>query len=59
VTCTAENSSGYQFTVTEDAYYGWTYQSRIAQIEDAALDRCYAETNGDESCTMIGCTAGY
>ena len=59
VTCTAQNSSGYQFPVTEDAYYGYTYQSRMEQIEDAALNRCYSETNGDESCYLLGCTAGY
>lgn len=59
MTCTAENSSGYQFPVTEDGFFGFGYQARMEQIEDAALDRCYSETNGDQSCVLLGCTPGY
>jgi hypothetical protein len=59
VTCTAENSSGYQFPVTEDGFVGFAYQGRMEQVEDAAIDRCYNETNGDQSCVLLGCTPGY
>jgi len=59
VTCTAEDSSGDLFPVTEDGYIGNVYQSRLEQIEDAALDRCYDETGGDPGCYLVDCQPGY
>lgn len=58
VTCTAEDSSGYLYPVTEDGYFG-EFQSRLEQIEDAALDRCYEESHGDEKCWLVGCESGF
>jgi hypothetical protein len=59
VTCTAGNSLGELFPVTEDAYWGYAYRDRLDAIEDAAIDRCYAETGGDETCALLDCVAGY
>jgi hypothetical protein len=59
VTCTATNDAGDLFPVTEDGYAGFEYQNRLAEIEDAAIDRCYNETGGDESCRLLDCEAGY
>jgi hypothetical protein len=59
VTCTASDDNGDLFPVTEDGYFGYDYQDRLPEIEDAALDRCYDETNGDESCYLVGCEPGY
>jgi hypothetical protein len=59
VTCTAQDSAGDLYPVTEDAYTGIEYQSELQSIEDAALDRCYSESNGDEGCTLEGCVPVY
>jgi hypothetical protein len=59
VTCTAEDSYGDQYPVTEDAYSGIQYQAQLPSIEDAALDRCYDESNGDSTCSLVDCTPGY
>lgn len=59
VTCTAVDSRGEYYPVTEDGYYGIEYQTHVDEIEDAAIDRCYDETNGDTSCSLVGCEAGY
>jgi hypothetical protein len=59
VTCTATDDNGDFFPVTEDGYNGFEYQNRLVEIEDAAIDRCYNETNGDESCRLFDCEAGY
>jgi hypothetical protein len=59
VTCTAEDSYGDQYPVTQDAYAGLQYQAQLPSIEDAALDRCYDESNGDSTCSLVDCTPGY
>jgi hypothetical protein len=59
VTCTAEDSYGDLFPVTEDGYFGFEYRERLEQTEDAAIDRCYAETNGDRGCRLLDCESGY
>jgi hypothetical protein len=59
VTCTAEDSDGDQFPVTENEYTGIEFQAKLPEIEDAALDMCFDETNGDTSCVLVGCTPGY
>jgi hypothetical protein len=59
VTCTAQDSNGEFYPVTEDGYFGWQYQSHMDEIEDAAIDRCYDETNGDTGCHLFSCEAGY
>ena len=57
VACTAEDSRGYEYTVHDYGYYG-NYQSRVQATEDAALDKCYAESGGD-NCYLVGCTPYY
>lgn len=59
VTCTAEDSFGDLFPVTEDGYFGSVYQDRIGEIEDAALDRCYDESADRTSCRLLDCQPGY
>jgi hypothetical protein len=59
VTCTAEDSYGDLFPVTEDGYFGSVYQDRIEEIQDAALDRCYDESSDQESCRLLDCQPGY
>jgi hypothetical protein len=59
VTCTAEDSEGDLYPVTEDGYIGVVYEDRVSDIEDAALDRCYSETNSDTGCVLLSCTPGY
>ncbi len=59
VTCTAGDSQGDLFPVTEDGFIGEVYQERLNEIEDAAIDRCYDETGGDNGCHLDGCTPGY
>ncbi len=59
VTCTAEDSVGDLFPVTEDGYIGEAYQSQLDNIEDAAIDRCYSETNGDPACHLLDCAPTY
>jgi hypothetical protein len=45
--------------VTETGYIGFDYQRRIDRLEDAAVDRCFAETRGDRTCRLYACTPGY
>jgi hypothetical protein len=59
VTCTAEDSYGELYSVTEDGYVGPAFEPVLPQVEDAALDRCYAETDGDPGCRFVGCTPVY
>jgi hypothetical protein len=59
VTCTAGDSNGDIFPVTESDYFGIQYESQLIEIEDTALDECYADTDGEGSCYLIGCTPGY
>jgi len=55
VTCTAEDSYGDQYPVTETAWRGFGLDS-MNQIEDAALDRCYSESGQDGTCYLLTCT---
>ncbi len=59
VTCTAEDSNGDVYPVTDADYYGVEYQANLDSIEDAALDRCYDESGGDEGCQLVTCTPNY
>ena len=59
VTCTAEDAAGRYYPVTENRYFGFDYQERMTEIEEAALDRCYAESGGDNACTLVDCVPGY
>ena len=59
VTCTAVDSKNIPYAVMEDRYEGVTFRERINEIQDAAIDRCYSESNGDVSCALAYCTAGY
>jgi hypothetical protein len=54
VSCTAEDSYGDQYPVTEAAFRGFGLVNMTA-IEDDALDRCYAESGGDPSCYLLTC----
>ena len=59
MTCTASDDNGDLFPVTQDGYFGYWYHDHLAEVEDAAIDRCYNETNGDASCYLVGCDVGY
>ena len=59
VTCTAVDSVGSTYPVTEYGYVGIAYRARLNEIQDASMNRCYAESGGDTSCRFAGCTAGY
>lgn len=59
MTCTAEDSVGDLYPVTEDGYVGAEYEGILDQVEDTALDRCYSESGGDEGCTLVDCTPLY
>ncbi len=59
VTCTAEDSDGYLYPVTEDGYVGYAYEEHLPEVEDAAMDWCYDETGGDEGCHLVGCEVVY
>jgi hypothetical protein len=59
VTCTAEDSYGDQFPVTETGYVGIGYQANLNNIEDGALSRCYAQSPNGASCVLASCTPGY
>jgi len=59
VTCTSVDSYGYQYPVSENAYTGYHYRERLFEIQDAAVNRCFHETNGDQGCRLLGCSAGY
>jgi hypothetical protein len=55
VSCTAEDSYGDQYPVTESTFAGFGLVN-MTQVEDDALDRCYQESGGDESCHLATCT---
>ena len=59
VTCIATDSNGDEFPITEDEFWGYNYMERLTSIEDQAIDRCFAETNGDTGCALLTCNAGY
>jgi hypothetical protein len=58
VTCDARDSRGNSYVVVEGDYKGLEYQAVIGQIQDAALDRCYAHSH-DTGCRFQDCTPGY
>jgi hypothetical protein len=55
VTCTAEDSYGDQYPVTEAAGRGFGF-SNMTTVEDDAIDRCYAESGRDTTCSLLTCT---
>lgn len=55
VTCTAEDSYGDQYPVTEAAWRGFGL-ANMTKVEDDALDRCYAESGQDNTCYLLTCT---
>jgi hypothetical protein len=58
VTCVAQDRYRTQYPVTEDGYEGSTYQDRMSEIEQATVDRCFAESN-DTDCQLVSCTPEY
>lgn len=55
VSCTAEDSYGDQYPVTETAGGGFGINN-MTNVEDDALDRCYSESGGDTSCVLATCS---
>jgi hypothetical protein len=55
VTCTAEDSYGDQYPVTEATFRGFGLVNMTA-VEDDALDRCNVESGGDQSCYLLTCS---
>ena len=55
VSCVAEDSYGDQYPVTEATFAGFEL-GHMTQVEDDALDRCYQESGGDESCHLATCS---
>jgi hypothetical protein len=55
ISCTAEDSYGDQYPVTEEAFSGFGLVNMTA-VEDDALDRCYQESGGDPSCYLATCS---
>jgi hypothetical protein len=55
VTCVAEDSYGDQYPVTEETFPGFGLVHMTA-IEDDALDRCAAESGGDQTCFLATCS---
>jgi hypothetical protein len=55
VTCIAEDSYGDQYPVTEATFSGFGLVN-MTGVEDDALDRCAAESGGDESCYLATCS---
>lgn len=55
VNCIAEDAYGDQYPVTESAFSGFGLVNMTA-VEDDAIDRCYAESGGDNSCYLATCT---
>ena len=55
VTCTAEDSYGDQYPVTEETFSGFGL-AHMTAVEDDALDRCYQESGGDPSCYLVTCS---
>lgn len=54
VTCTAEDSYGDQYPVTEEVSNGFGADD-MTGVEDNALDRCYQESGQDPSCYLATC----
>jgi hypothetical protein len=55
VTCVAQDSYGNQYPVTEPAALGFDL-ARVGDVEDDALDRCYAESGQDPTCALVSCS---
>ncbi|MEA2697737.1 MAG: hypothetical protein QOI66_2008 [Myxococcales bacterium] len=55
VSCTAEDSYGDQYPVTETTFAGFGLTNMTA-VEDDALDRCYQESGGDQGCYLATCS---
>jgi hypothetical protein len=55
VMCSAEDSYGDQYPVTESAPPGFGLGD-MTNVEDDALDRCYAESGNDTTCVLASCT---
>ncbi len=55
VSCTAEDSYGDQYPVSQTTFAGFGL-ANMSEIEDEALDRCYSESGGDQSCYLATCT---
>ena len=55
VSCTAEDSYGDQYPVTEETFSGFGL-AHMTAVEDDALDRCYQESGGDQSCYLATCS---
>ena len=55
ITCTAEDSYGDQYPVSEAAAPGFGL-AEMTGVEDDALDRCYSESGQDTTCALLNCT---
>lgn len=55
VSCIAEDSYGDQYPVTQSTYPGFGNDG-MTSVEDDALDRCYSESGGDQSCYLATCS---
>jgi hypothetical protein len=55
VSCIAEDSYGDQYPVTQATYPGFGNDG-MTSVEDDALDRCYSESGGDQSCYLATCS---
>jgi hypothetical protein len=55
VTCIAEDSYGDQYPVTEEISREFGLD-QMSMVEDDALDRCYEESRGDQSCFLATCS---
>ena len=55
VTCIAEDSYGDQYPVTQSTWGGFGLPD-MTTVEDDALDRCYSESGGDQSCYLATCS---
>jgi hypothetical protein len=53
--CTAEDSCGDQYPVTQSTWGGFGLPD-MTTAEDDALDRCYSESGGDPSCYLATCS---
>ena len=55
ITCIAEDSYGDQYPVTQSTWSGFGLPD-MTTVEDDALDRCYSESGGDQSCYLATCS---
>ena len=55
ISCIAEDSYGDQYPVTEETFPRFGLIDMTA-VEDDALDRCYAESGGDQTCYLATCS---